>query len=49
MHLSDKPEDMLKLGVIDATLVSKETVRNSISVVIGLIMAGAQLAQPIKD
>jgi chaperonin GroEL len=49
MHLSDKPEDMLKLGVIDATLVSKETVRNSISVVIGLIMAGAQLAQPEKD
>lgn len=48
-NLTDKPEDMLKLGVIDASLVTKETVRNSISLVIQLIMAGAQLAWPTEE
>jgi len=47
--ISDKPDDLLKLGVIDASLVQKEVVRNAVSVVTGLIMAGAQLAQPEKD
>lgn len=49
MHPADKPEDLLKLGVIDAALVAKETVRNSISVVSQLIMAGAQLAWPTEE
>lgn len=48
-HMLDEPKDMLELGVIDAALVQKEVVRNAISVVSGLIMAGAQLAQPEKD
>lgn len=47
--LKDEPEDMLKLGVVDATLVIKEVVRNSVSVVSALIMSGAALSFEEKD
>lgn len=48
-NMTDEPADLLKSGVIDATLVQKEVVRNSVSVVTALIMSGAQVAQPKKD
>ena len=47
--MTDEPYDMLASGVIDATLVQKEVVRNATSIVIQLIMAGAQLAQSNKE
>lgn len=47
--LKDEPDDMLKLGVVDATLVIKEVVRNSVSVVSALIMSGAALSFEEKD
>lgn len=48
-NMTDEPQDMLETGVIDASLVQKEVVRNSISVVTALIMSGAQLAFSEKD
>lgn len=43
------PIDMIEAGVVDASLVMKEVVRNAVTVVIGLIMGGAQIAQPEKS
>jgi chaperonin GroEL len=48
-NLTDDPQDMFDTGVIDAALVQKEVVRNATSIVVQLIMSGAQLAQPEKD
>jgi chaperonin GroEL len=47
--ITDQPENMLENGVIDPALVIKEVVRNAVSVVIGLIKAGAQIAQSEKQ
>lgn len=48
-NLVTEPEDMLKLGVIDPTIVIKEVVRNAVSIVCGLITAGAELAYSEKE
>jgi chaperonin GroEL (HSP60 family) len=48
-HMADKPKNMIDLGVVDASLVQKEVVRNAVSVTTQLIMSGAQLAQSEKD
>lgn len=49
MNLTTMPQNMLETGVIDAALVIKEVVRNSVSVVMALIMSGAALSYAEKD
>lgn len=47
--MTDEAQNMLEIGVIDAALVMKEVVRNATTVATGVIMGGAQIAQPAKD
>lgn len=48
-RMTEQPENMLESGVIDASLVQKEVVRNAVAVTTQLIMSGAQLAFAEKD
>ena len=48
-NLTDKPINLLESGVIDASLVIKEIVRNSVSVAASLITAGVILSYEDKD
>lgn len=47
--ITDKPIDLLEAGVVDASLVIKEIVRNAISVAASLITAGVILSYKDKD
>lgn len=48
-NVSEKPINLLKEGVLDAALVVREIIINSISVVSGLITASAAVAQREKE
>lgn len=45
-NVTDKPVNLLEVGVVDPSLVIKAVVRNAISIVSGLITASAAIAQP---
>lgn len=49
VNMTDEPVNLLENGVIDAALVQKEVVRNSISIVSGLITAGAHVRHGNKE
>lgn len=48
-NLTSEPVDLLQEGVLDAALVATEVVRNAVSVVAGLITAGAAVVEQERE
>lgn len=48
-NVTDKPINLLDHGVIDASLVSKETVTNAVAIASGLITASVAIAHKVKE